>query len=145
MTVEHLAGTVYAQHHERGGIGIGYGTGLGKYRGRQEAVLHRVAGAGVDGVGILAPTFIVEVTVVATGGHRDVRQADDGLQLVVDRQRVVLWLRHTDAPWLALGVMSADHHLATYLNHEVAYAFLLQQAGHHIRAIALGDGAEVHL
>ena len=63
--IDNTAGAVGADDHERGGKGVGLHAGGGDDGGGEDGVLHGIAVAGIDGVGIAAPVAHVEVTVVA--------------------------------------------------------------------------------
>lgn len=98
MTAEHFLGFLHTEHHERGGIGIGCGAVGGDDRRRQKAVLNRVAGMRINGVGQLPATVDIEVAIVAARGHGLVGNVEDGLQFLVVLEAVVGGFRHPNLP-----------------------------------------------
>ena len=84
MLLENGLGALNAQNHERGGVGVGCGAVLGEHGGREQGVLHGVARLGVDGVGILLTVLVIELAVVAAGGHCDVGDVKHRLELAID-------------------------------------------------------------
>ena len=119
MTLEHLLRPIKAHDHKRGGIGIGHHTALGQDRGREDVMLYGIARMRINGMGITLVALIVEITVVATGGHRHIRDIQGGLQLMPHTQRVLRGLGHPDAPGHPLGVDTLSNHLTANLHHEV--------------------------
>ena len=94
-------------------------------------------------MGIALTVLIIEVAIVAAGGYGAVGDTQHRLEVAI--LGVLHRFVDTDMPGLAFVVMAAQHYLATYLHHEVLDAMRPQQTGHHITAIAFGNGAEVHL
>ena len=106
MTLQHLACTVEAQHHEGGSVGIGHGTAGRQNGGREQFVLNRIACARVDGVGIFASALVVEVAVIAAGGHGSIADSEDGLQAVAFlRLDIFRGLAHANLPLLLLPLL----------------------------------------
>ena len=143
MFLQDLLGSIQSQYHERGGIGIGGGTVICKYGGRKDVVLYRIACLRVYGVGILLSVLIVEVAVVAAGGHCDIAYADYILDSLIGVERIIRWLVDSDAPWLQFLAVAVYHDLSTYLYHEVLNALFLEESRYHIGAISLGYGRAV--
>ena len=85
VLLEQLLGTLQPHHHERRGIGIGLRAIVAEHSGREDVVLHGVSRLWVDSVCIASSVLIVEVTIVATGGHCLVRDIEYGLQLTIAR------------------------------------------------------------
>ena len=88
-------------------------------------MLYRMTRLGVDGMGIFALALVVEITVVATGGHRLVCEVEDGLQFITLLQWVVGGFGDANFPRHALLADAMSNHLATNLYHIVGDAFLL--------------------
>ena len=68
-----------SHHHEGGGISVGSGAVLGYDCGREDAVLYRCTDAWVDGMSISLAVLVVELAVVARGGHPYIAHFQDGL------------------------------------------------------------------
>ena len=130
-------------NHKRCGISVGLGAMLGKYSGRQDIMLNRIASFRVDGMGILFTILIVEVAVVATCSHSHILDVEYGLQLLVNGKRVVGRLCNTNLPRQAFLGYAVSNHFATNLNHIVLYAMSLEQASYHIATISFSNGRTV--
>ena len=132
-----------AHHHEGGGVRVGRGAVLGQYRGREDVVLHGASQTRVDGMCISLAVLVVELAVVARGGHAHTRHFEDGLQFLVDGERVFHRLVDADAPGLHARVLALQYYFAAYIDHVVLHAFLLEGACHDVHSVAFGDGAAV--
>ena len=106
-------------------------------------MLHGVARPRIYGMGVLLAVAVVVVAVVAAGGQCPFVQLQDGLQLLVGRERVIYRLIDADAPGALLRVDTLDYHLAANVNHQVIDAMRLQHAGHLVHGEPLGYGATV--
>ena len=140
MALQHLFRFVETHDHERGGIGIGHSTTLGNDRCREDAMLNGIARLGVNRVGKLLTALIIEVTIVATGSHRLISQIQDGLQLMTRIQLIVGRFCDTNLPGESFWIDTTRHHFSANLDHVILYTTTLQQTGHTIRTIALGNG-----
>ena len=106
-------------------------------------MLHRVARLRVDGVRIFLAILIVEIAIVAAGGHGDVAHVNHILQFLVGIERVVGRLVDADAPRHLLLAVAAYYDFASNLHHEVLNTFLFQVSCHDVGAITFGDGRAV--
>ena len=97
----------------------------------------------VYGVGVFLAVTIVEVAVVAGGGHGYVGERQYCLQFVVNRQRVVVRTCNPYLPFVSCGVLTAAYYLAAYLYHVVCYTFRGKHFRHLVHCEALGYGAAV--
>ena len=138
MAREHCLRLVEPHHHEGGGIGIGGGAIVGDDGGGEDGVLHRIACGGVDGVGVFATVLVIEITIVAAGGHRLVGDVDDGLYLLIDIERIVGGLGDAYLPRQALLADAAGDYLAAYLYHIIVDALAPEIIGNNVAAIAFG-------
>ena len=138
MAGEHCLRLVEPHHHEGGGIGIGGGAIVGDDGGGEDGVLHRIACGGVDGVGVFATVLVIEITIVAAGGHRLVGDVDDGLYLLIDIERIVGGLGDAYLPRQALLADAAGDYLTAYLYHIIVDALAPEIIGNNIAAIAFG-------
>ena len=86
---------------------------------------------------------VVEVAIVAAGGHRTVGDVEHRLNFAAGSQAVINGLVDADAPRQAVGADALDHDLAANLHHVVLHMVPLQHLGHDIAAVALGNGRAV--
>ena len=101
-------------------------------------MLHGVACLGVDGVGIFLAVLVIEVAVIAAGGHGLVGDIEHGLYLVVRVERIVNGLGHSNFPWQPFGVDALCDDLAANFYHEIADALVAQQLCHTVASVTLG-------
>lgn len=143
MGFEHLSGSLQSHDHEGGSIGIGRGAVGSHDGGREDVVLHRATCTGIDGMGILPTVAVVELAVVAAGGHGAIGEAEDGLEFLLNGERVVGGFGNAYSPGLLLLVESGDDDFSTNLHHQISHAVFLEQSGHDIATVAFGDGTAI--
>ena len=99
-------------------------------------MMDRVAGLGVDSVGVALLTDGKEIAVIAGGGHGDVLQFEDAL----NRTRLVSGLLNRDPPGGSRRLSPTGAQFAADFDQEITETGRLQQFCYLIYRPALGDG-----
>ncbi len=108
-------------------------------------MLHRIACARINGVGIAFAVFVVKPSVVSARSQTAVGQFQNGGNLVFDHQRVVYGTIYPDAPFLLFGIFALCYNLAADFYEIVFNSKLVKQTGYHIAAVTFGNGAAIEL
>ena len=106
-------------------------------------MLHGAACTRVNGVAAFLLAVVVEIAIVSAGGHTNVSDCDDLLQLRLPAGDVVGGFGDAYMPFVAFGVHATADDLASDL-HQIVFATVLRQhSGHHIAGLSFSHCAGV--
>ena len=98
---------------------------------------------GVNGVGVLLATLVIEVAVVSACGHCLVGDVEHGLYFGIHVRAVLYGFVDAYLPRHPFFAIAACYNLSAYLNHEIGDVVLAQKACHNVCSVAFGDGRTV--
>ena len=104
---------------------------------------HRSAGHRIHRVGVFLPVLHIELAVVSARHQTAVADRHHILFQRSGHIVAVFRLVDPDAPRAALLALALADNLAAQLHYVVAAAVALQNAGHQVAAVALGDSVEI--
>lgn len=128
-------------HHQRGIEGVGLQRGRGDDAGGDQLVGDRLAGGGVDDMGVTLAIQLVVVAIAARGAERHAVGDDD----IGKRSRLIGGFDDGHFPWRALAVVALAAHRTGHFDQVVVYPLPLEQGGDFIRCRPFAESGEVEI